>query len=376
MLNMAKSLCAAGAVVHQFALNTQKHHVDTTTLPELFHGLLHFSCADIDTRIKPGAAIRNLFTKDSYNVSRFYSEDAQSALIEILKKEDFDVVQLETLFTAPYIPAIRNYSKAKISLRAHNAEHIIWERLAKYEKKFLRKKYLEFLSRRLKNYELSVLGQIDFLVPITPVDEAIFQELGYRNPILSLPLGVDLSDYPYNFQSMPSLVPFHLGSMDWLPNVEGVEWFLKSCWPLIHKTFPDLNLHLAGRSFPEHILQANHPGVICQGRIENANAYMADKQIMIVPLLSGSGMRVKIIQGLALGKTIISTRIGAEGIHVQSGKNILLADTPEEFLTAMKYCLELPHKCMDIGRSARALAEEEYSNLTIGKKLLAFYSTT
>ncbi|MBK7851921.1 MAG: glycosyltransferase [Bacteroidetes bacterium] len=373
MLNMAKSLVAAGAEVHQFALNTKKHYVKPESFPANLKELLHFQCADLDTRITIGGAFSNLFKKESYNVVRFFNEEIEKTLASILQKEDFDVVQFETLFATPYIPVVRKYSRAKVSLRAHNAEHIIWERLAGAEKNVLKRTYLKFLSRRLKKYELEILDKIDFLIPITKVDEQIFKELGYRRPVLSLPLGVNLEDYPINRKTRAPLSLFHLGSMDWLPNIEGVEWFLEKCWPEIHSAFPDLKLFLAGRNFPEYILEANLPGVFCEGRIENANAYMSDKQIMIVPLLSGSGMRVKIIQGMALGKTIISTTIGAEGINAESGKNILIADTPLDYFETIKKCLDNPEACRQIGIAARQLAEEEYSNLSIGKKLLNFY---
>lgn len=374
MLNMAKSLAAGGAEVHMFALNTRKHFLPPDMFPTSLRDALHFNCETIDTRVTIQGAMRNLITSGSYNVIRFYSREVELRLIKILEEEQFDVVQLETLFTSPYISTIRKHSKASICLRAHNAEHIIWERLAASDKNIFRKKYLKFLSARLKKVELEVLNEIDFLVPITTVDERIFREMGYTKPALSLPLGVDLNDYPYKPPSEKELSLFHLGSMDWLPNVEGVEWFLQSCWPAIHEKFSDLKLFLAGRNFPESISNANHKGVICEGRIENANAYMADKQIMIVPLLSGSGMRVKIVQGMALGKTIISTTIGAEGIHVENGKNILLADSPMEFLKAVKKCKADPAYCFSIGKSARELVEKDYSNLSIGKKLIEFYS--
>lgn len=375
MLNMAKSLSIAGAEVHLFALNTLKHHLDPEKFPADLRKSLHFQCADIDTSIKISGALKNLFTNESYNVVRFYSNAVANKLKDLLIRENFDLVQLETLFPTPYIETIKKHSTAKICLRAHNAEHIIWERLAASEKNFPRKIYLKFLSKRLKRYELEVLNKIDFLVPITPVDEAVFRTLGYTKRLCCQPLGVDLEEYPFVQNTNQELSLFHLGSMDWLPNVEGVEWFLKECWPAIHTQFPGLKLNLAGRNFPEHIVNAHHPNVDCVGRIEDANAYMSDKQIMIVPLLSGSGMRVKIIQGMALGKTIISTTIGAEGIQVSPGKNILIADTPQEFLRAVDHCLKNPEQCFQIGKAARELVEESYSNVSIGKKLLKFFQS-
>ncbi len=255
---------------------------------------------------------------------------------------------------------------------AHNSEHIIWERLAKIASFPLKKWYLSFLAGRLKKYELEILGRIDAIVPITKIDSAVFKYSGYNGPLLTVPLGIDMKEYPLQ-DFNPSLSLFHLGSMDWMPNQEAVRWFLLSCWPAIHKKFPALKLFLAGRGFPSELLAMQFPGVSMEGKVDDANTFMLNKQIMIVPLLSGSGMRVKIIQGLALGKTIISTSIGAEGIDVRDGENILIADKPAAFLEKIEFCLSDPERCRQIGLKGRKFVSENYSNQIIGENLLRFY---
>lgn len=374
MLNMALSLQLAGAEVHQFALNTRKHYVDPASLPDFIKSGLNFRSTDIDTRIQPGAAFLNLFLPGSYNVSRFYDQKVEQEIINILKETNFDFIQLETLFASPYLKAIRKYSQAKVVLRAHNAEYLIWKRMAAAENNSIKKKYLSFLSRRLKKYEQQVLTEIDALVPITPIDLTHFKDLGYHGPVQVIPLGIDMQDYPE--QPAPEAIKlFHLGSMDWLPNQEAIRWFLNACWPSVHALHPDLELFLAGRGFPEDLLSKRIAGVHMQGRVEDAAAFMRDKQVMLVPLHSGSGMRVKIIQGMAMGKTILSTSIGAEGIEVSPGKNILIADSPAEFLEKINACLRSPEWCINIGKEGRKLVQEKYSNESLGNQLLRFYSS-
>lgn len=372
MMNMALSLESSGAEVHQFCLNTSRHFTDMSNIPKELIEKLHMTATAIDTKVKVKDAFFNLFNKESYNIQRFFSLKVERALIALLKKYTFDYVQLETLFASVYIKAIREYSSAKIILRAHNVEHIIWERLSHSEKNPAKRIYLNFLSRRLKNYELETLNFVDGLIPITNVDKKHFRKLGYKGPMMSLPLGVDLKEYEPWINSKSELSLVHLASMDWLPNKEGVEWFLKSCWQAIHKEHPELKLFLAGRNFPEEIIALKPKGVHFSGRVDNAFEYLSTKQIMIVPLLSGSGMRVKIIQGLALGKTIISTTIGAEGIDVTDEKNILIADTPEEFAKAISRCMKDPKWCRSIGRNALELARTTYSNEAIGKLEMDF----
>lgn len=374
MMNMALALSDAGNEVHQFALNTNKHFVETNSIPEPIRLRLFFRSSRIDTKVTAGGLFFSFFKGNSYNVSRFFDAKAEEAIASILSDSEFDVVQLETLFAAPYIDCIRKNSKAKIVLRAHNVEHVIWERLSNTENNTVKKLLFRFLASRLKTYELQVLKKIDVLVPITPVDEEVFKKY-FHGPVLSLPMCMDISEYNFDESQKSEMCLFHLASMDWMPNREAVEWFLKECWPKIHNVLPQLNLYLAGRDFPKEIIDAGHPSVRCEGRIENAYEYMSGKQIMIVPLHSGSGMRVKIIQGMALGKTIISTTVGAEGIPAENEKNILIADTPDEFVSAVMRCIENQEWCRQIGSNARKFAEENFSNDAIGKKLTAFLST-
>ena len=374
MMNMALALAEAGHEIHQFSLNTNKHYVDPVSIPESLKAKIHFHSISIDTSITISGALKNLITSGSYNVERFFSNEAEAALINQLNAHNFDIVQLETLFATPYIECIRKNSKAKIVFRAHNVEHVIWQRLSTQETNFLKKFYLEFLASRMKTYELKILKLIDALVPITKIDEKIFLSFQFNKPYLTLPMSLDIREYTFNLSEKKEMCLFHLGSMDWMPNVEAVNWFLNNCWQKIHQLFPDLRLYLAGRNFPAEISGKHLSNVVCEGRIEDALDYMRKKQIMIVPLLSGSGMRVKIIQGLALGKTIVSTTIGAEGIPVENEKNILIADSPEDFISTLQRCMDNTEWCKNIGLAGRKFAEENYSNESVADKLGQFYA--
>ena len=371
---MALALAEAGHEIHQFSLNTNKHYVDPVSIPASLKAKIHFHSISIDTSITISGALKNLISSGSYNVERFFSKEAEVALINQLNAHNFDIVQLETLFATPYIECIRKNSKAKIVFRAHNVEHVIWQRLSTQETNFLKKFYLEFLASRMKTYELKILKLIDALVPITKIDEKIFLSFQFNKPYLTLPMSLDIREYTFNLSEKKEMCLFHLGSMDWMPNVEAVNWFLNNCWQKIHQLFPDLRLYLAGRNFPTEISGKHLSNVVCEGRIEDALDYMRKKQIMIVPLLSGSGMRVKIIQGLALGKTIVSTTIGAEGIPVENEKNILIADSPEDFISTLQRCMDNTEWCKNIGLAGRKFAEENYSNESVADKLGQFYA--
>jgi len=373
MYQIGKSLAAEGHDLKILALNTRKHYVSPKTLPAWFTEKCSLESVDIDTSVKPQGVLLNLFQTSSYNITRFYSAAFGQKLAEVLSHQPFDIIQLESLFMTPYLDVIRKHSKAKVVMRAHNAEHVIWQRLADSEKPGWRKWYYRLLVNRLKKYETQTLNNLDAILAITPDDEKIFRIMGFNGPVAVVPVSIDLPGSRTTANTFEKLCLFHLGSMDWLPNIEGVNWFLSECWPLINREHPNLKLFLAGRGFPDSIRRKKMANVICEGEIVDAAAYMDDKPIMIVPLLSGSGMRVKIIQGMAAGKVILSTSIGAEGIECLNGKNILIADTPEQMAEAVRYCLANKEALASISREAQQLVADKYSVKAIGEKLDGFY---
>ncbi|MFZ4564664.1 MAG: glycosyltransferase, partial [Bacteroidales bacterium] len=164
-----------------------------------------------------------------------------------------------------------------------------------------------------------------------------------------------------------------LGSMNWIPNQAGIRWFLKEVWPDVHRNFPELKYYLAGREMPGWMKLLQLPNVVVLGEVDDAREFLSSKAIMIVPLFSGSGIRIKIIEGMAAGKTIISTTVGAEGITCTPLRNIMVADSACDFFEAISLCVTDQSLCARVGKQARLLAEEAYDQDVIVRKLLAFY---
>ena len=208
---------------------------------------------------------------------------------------------------------------------------------------------------------------------MTKVDEKDFKNLGFKKKITAIPTGYIINTEDVNNTSVEENSIFHIASMDWLPNVEGVDWFLHNVWPKVNKSETKATLYLAGREMPDSYFNLNIPKVKVVGKVKSAKDFYLSKKIMIVPVLSGSGMRIKIIEGMALGKVIISTTIGAEGINCTSGKNIIIADNPEDFADAVCSCLKDSEYCNQIGNNAKKLIASEYSNEEISKKMILFF---
>ncbi|NND95402.1 MAG: glycosyltransferase family 4 protein [Flavobacteriales bacterium] len=375
MDNLTKGLVEAGHDVKILCASTHKHPFRPSELSKVYKKITSVEAVYIDTRLNFVDAFSNLITRDSYNISRFFSPDFDMKLERILRKDDdFDIIQLESLFMTPYISTVRRFSKSKIILRSHNLEYKIWQRMAKVSSTGPKKAYLNLLAKRLKEYEVSIMGQVDGIATISPEDTGHYMDLGCDIPIETVPFGIDSASYevshPYNFDN----TLFHLGAMDWMPNIEGVEWFLREIWPSIKSEHPELKLHLAGKASNHYQIDKDTRSVVLDGEVECAKKYMQSKGIMIVPLLSGGGIRIKIIEGMALGKVIISTSIGAEGIGVTNGKNILLADSPAEFQKCLNDLLVNPHLMNELSRNARSFIERNFDNSILTRNLLAFYS--
>jgi glycosyltransferase involved in cell wall biosynthesis len=370
-------LTSAGHQVKVLAVNSFKYHITTAEIPSSYHEMTGIELIEVDLRLKPADALLNLLSGKSYHVSRFSTDNFRTRLAEVLKSTKFDIVQLETLFMCPYIETIRKHSDAKIILRAHNIEHVIWQRIAHDTKNPVKRWYIRHLAGTLKNYEQKIIRETDGIVAITGQDAAYFRGVmevqSADVPVIDIPFGLNPDNYDDSFEMVdfPSL--FSLGSMNWIPNQEGIRWFLQYVWPKVHNQFPDLKYYLAGREMPEWMQTLKLPNVVVLGEVEDARRFLASKAIMVVPLFAGSGIRVKIIEGMAAGKTIISTGIGAEGIHYMHRENILIADTHDDFFGMISICVTNIDLCSKIGKQARMLIETEYDAKILTQKLLAFY---
>jgi len=374
MLNLTKGFSRLGHDITILSMNTLKHHTRVADIPVYLREMADFRFVTVPAGISPVRALVNLlFSRLPYNAERFISREYENALVSLLKEKNFDIVQLEGLYLCPYIPAIRKHSSARIAYRAHNIESEIWERgtmLASGPKRW----YLRNLTSRIRRFEYDWINRYDLLVPITGRDNLMLGEMGNTKPSQVTPSGMDMhnittASIPVEFPSL-----FHIGSLEWAPNQEGLLWFLKNVWSRLSPEFPDLSFYVAGRNAPEWLIgKLRQPGVVFLGEVENAFDFMQSKAVMVVPLLSGSGMRVKIVEGMALGKAIVSTSIGAEGLSVTHGRELMIANDPDTFLMNLKKLIADRETCETIGMHAARFVRDHFDNGSITEKLAGFY---
>lgn len=373
-LSMTKGFSMLGHEVTVLSMNTSKHHISIKEMPSSVRNLADFHLVEVPASINwVEAALNLLFSDLPYNAQRFISDEFNEQLAQLLSVKIFDIIQLEGLYLCPYIPVIRKFSQALIVYRAHNIEYEIWDRTAKLSKGF-RSKYLHNLSSRIKRFEISYLNAYDLLVPITDRDGIILDSLGNVKPRQTSQTGIDFAALVPTAKKLefPSL--FHIGALDWSPNQEGLIWFFDQCWPRIHAENPDLKFYLAGRNAPEWLERRfKREGVVYLGEIPDAYDFINSKAIMVVPLLSGSGMRIKIIEGMALGKPIVTTDIGTEGIPTEDGHNIMIANSADQFVSSITRLINNRALFNEIGKNAIGFIQEKFDNLSKAGALIDFY---
>lgn len=364
MKEMAEMMVEQSNELHILSISTAKHPSDSNAVPKN----ISFYSIPVDTSLQIGKAFANLFGSGSYNVERFYSPLLEAKLTQLLQEQDYDLVLLESLFVSPYIKCIKQHSNAKIIYRAHNVEYKLWEQFAA-SASFPKSAYLKFLAKRIKTHELQSITEVDGLLCISKADEAELKRPNIPHELIPMTYPIDNLAIEKPFQASF----FQLAAMDWLPNEEGVTWFINEVWPLFSKENKDAQVNLAGRKMPQNFLKLSDHRLKIYGEISDKKSFFAKHDIMIVPLLSGSGVRVKIIEGLALGKTIITTSIGAKGIPCTHGENILIANNAKDFSDLMLRCMNDKEWAKTIGTNGMALAAKEFSRAKLGEKLMRFY---
>jgi glycosyltransferase involved in cell wall biosynthesis len=371
--NTIKGLLKLGVEITLFSINTNKHRVDVDDIYDPVFEQIKFHSFDLDTEVNLWGAFFNIFSNESYNVSRFFDDDAAKMLENLLHENDFDVIQFEGLFVVPYLEVVKNNSKAKLIYRAHNIVFDVWERLAHSERFTPRRRYLQFLARRLKVYETEQINRFHQIFAISEPDRQSILHFGCETCLDVFPVALDFEKYVIDTQktSFPTL--FHLGAMDWRPNKEGLEWFIDEIWPDIEKLNSELRFYIAGKAMPQHFYDYDSDNLVVEGEVFDAVEFMNSKAIMIVPLLSGSGMRVKIIEGMAMQKCVIATTYAAEGLNYENGKDILIADTPDEFYRCILQCVTHPNRWREIGENARRTVERDHNLSVISERMLNVY---
>lgn len=370
------SLVRQGHEVSVLLMSTQKHCMTDDDIPEDLKDKVKFYIVPVDTSYTLTRLMGNyLFSGLPFHAIRFNIPKFRTTITQVLNQNEFDLIQLDGLYLTEYLDTIYANSKAKIIFRAHNLEQEIWERMYQNERRLPQKYYLKSLARRHKKYENKVLNdpKISGIICLSGRDARIMKESGVQTPMIVAEYSIDISEISEKKYNTPVQYPlFFIGSMDWTPNIEGINWFLDKVWENVRKKLPGITFCLAGRNMPKGYA-ANREGIIVMGEVEDAYLFMAQGGIMIAPLLTGGGIRIKIIEGMAMGKPVIATRLALEGNPAQNGSEVIIADTPAAFADSVVLLVNNPEVAQKIGEDAQKFTLSYFDNKSITEKVLDFY---
>jgi glycosyltransferase involved in cell wall biosynthesis len=318
----------------------------------------------------------SLVTDQPFIIARDQVPEMYNLLKEIVQQsEPFDAVHADQLWMAPYALYVKNSltnaAQPATVLDQHNAVYLIPERMASATRNPFKRALLQLEAHKLTQYEVKSCRQFDQVLWVTNEDyQAVQRHAAPATPPVpnsgTIPICVDVGAATCLQQRPNARRVTFLGGLHYPPNANGVRWFAEKVFPQVIEKMPDALLTVIGKQPPNlrdfGIPQAN---LEVTGYVADPLPYLRETAVFIVPLHAGGGMRVKILDAWAWGLPIVSTTVGAEGLHILPGENILISDSPEEFAQATIQLLANPERGQSLAQSGRAWVEQHYSWRTI-----------
>jgi polysaccharide biosynthesis protein PslH len=312
-------------------------------------------------------AARHLIDSRPYAVAKYESAEYRQALLEAMARTSFDLIVCDFLPPAVNMPATL---PCPVVLFTHNVEAEIWRRHADTASGPIRRFLYRGQHRRMLRFEAQTIARFDGVLAVSEADRETFSRLypgAVAHPIHVVPTGVDTAyfappdDNPDSYSPPASRSLAFTGSMDWLPNEDAMLFFCRDVLPLIRAEEPDVTLSIVGRAPTSAVKRlASEPGIHVTGRVDDVRPFMREAAVYIVPLRIGGGTRLKIFEAMAMGKAVVSTAVGAEGLPITPGEHLLLADEPRAFARGVVRLLRDLDRRRAVEEAARRLVVAKY----------------
>lgn len=305
------------------------------------------------------ALVRSWFSRLPVDLWKSQVPALREEVSGLLERGEFDVCIADFLVAVPNVPLRSN---VPIVYFSHNVEYMIWKRLCENETSLLRRMLLKIEWLKLKHYEEMVCRKTSLTIAVSAEDRNLLAANVPEADICAISTGVDIDYFkPMAMKEVPLELVF-TGSMDWHPNQDAILYFIDAILPLIRKECPEVSVSVVGRNpslrLKKHALKSN---ISVTGTVSDIRPYIARAAVYIVPLRVGGGTRIKIFEALAMGKAVVSTTVGAEGLPLDPNKHFLCADRPEDFARAVVSLLRDPELRKNIGTAGRQLVAEHFS---------------
>ncbi|MFZ1401063.1 MAG: glycosyltransferase [Candidatus Promineifilaceae bacterium] len=341
-------------------------------------------CERIETVPVPqrttGKRLQQLLTTRRPDMAhRLYSPAFTARLRQLLQTADFDIVQIEGIELARYLPVVRQGSpRSKIVFDDHNAETELQRRNfltdLRQPRRWVAAAYSAEQVRRLRKFERWVCQQADWVTAVSHPDQIHLEKLtNGKTPITVIPNSLDVPQFQLEAaEAIPSDIVFS-GKMDYRPNVDAVLWFVAEVWPMVKKERPSTTFTIVGQKPHARLARLKaEPGITLTGWVDRVEPYLAGAKLFILPFRVGSGTRLKLIEAMAAGKAVVSTAVGAEGFPVMDGREIRLVEDGGGFGTAVLHLLNHPQERQRLGQAAQQFAQQ-YDWRVVVPKFLEIY---
>jgi len=300
---------------------------------------------------------RMLLAGRPFTIDKYFYPEVRRRYAALRESSNFDRIVCDFIFPAPLIDWRTPPPKI---LFTHNVEAQVWRRHSRIASNPLVKLACRLESRALDRAERHYVQLADYVLTVSENDRACFAQFTDAQRISVIPTGVDTEYFqPMPGPAQPNTTVF-TGSMDWMPNEDGVAYFVERIFPLVRREIPEALFWAVGRRPPRRLEALASGSVVVTGAVEDIRPYLGKAAVCVVPLRSGSGTRIKIFEAMAMGKAVVSTSLGAEGLPVRHGENIVLADDPAAFAREVVDLLRDPERCAQLGEAARQLVAGSY----------------
>ena len=318
----------------------------------------------------------SIFTEKPFTIAKFYSSVMKQKIRAALKNNEIELIHCSHLHMAQYVEDIKDIPKI---LDEHNIEFFLIKRYLKEQKNLIKKIFVFFLQYlKLARYESNVARKFNHCFVVSDVDKKSLESIAPRISLSVIPNGVDVDRYKPQQGNTQSNSLVFTAVMDWFPNEDAILYFYDKVWPLIKKEIRDVRVSIVGKNPSNKILSLSRQeaNIEVTGYVEDVRPYIARSSVYIVPLRIGGGSRLKILEAMAMGKTVVSTSIGCEGLNVADNENILIADSPEDFAVKAIIALKDSELRKKIENNARKLVVGQYSWDIICEKVNSVYKET
>ncbi|GBD90549.1 glycosyl transferases group 1 [bacterium BMS3Abin04] len=321
-------------------------------------------------------ALKKLFSPIPYNASKYIRKELVEFLHHYFKRNDVDIVQIEHLHMGWIIDEIRKLTKAKVILREQNLEMLIMRRFYENQRNPFLKLFAKIQYRKFVKFEPQMCAKFDKVIMISKNDEKELKKMDSSINTITIPAGIDSQLLNYKKKDIIPFSLVHIGHTDWYPNLDGLNWFINEVLPEIIKEKPMIKLYIYGGGNTKNYSVPNElkNNVKVVGFVDNLWESLADKALAIVPLRIGGGIRIKILELLATGTIIFTTNVGKEGISVSHNKELLVANTKDEFINSILNYFNGNIDLKQMAKNGRKFIENNFVWEKISKKFENVYS--